>query len=306
MQMRVPPTGEQFEITYGDQRATAVEVGGGLREYVVGERPVLDGYGVDEQVTGARGQLLAPWPNRLEDGRYRWDGEDQQVPLTEPEAANAIHGLVRWASWRLDERGGHHVVLRHRLHPQPGWPYTLDLTVGYRLDGRGLTVRTTATNLGDRPCPYGVGAHPYLTVGAKKVDACRLHLPADRRIDTDDRGLPTRLRRPRGSLDFRQPRKLGRTKVDYAYTGLQRDADGRFRTRLIGPDGSEVALWQDESFGYVEVFTGDTLPKKERRRGLGVEPMTMPPNGLHTGTDVIRLDPGATHAAEWGIEHHLR
>jgi aldose 1-epimerase len=40
------PTGAQFEIAFGDQRAVAVEVGGGLRSYSAGGRDLLDGYPV--------------------------------------------------------------------------------------------------------------------------------------------------------------------------------------------------------------------------------------------------------------------
>jgi aldose 1-epimerase len=58
-----------------------VEVGGGLRSYDVAGVPVLDGYVADEMAAGARGQVLLPWPNRLRDGRYRWDGQEHVLPL---------------------------------------------------------------------------------------------------------------------------------------------------------------------------------------------------------------------------------
>jgi aldose 1-epimerase len=50
-------------------------VGATLRAYTVGGRDVLDGFGLDERSDGGRGQVLIPWPNRLRDGRYEWDGE---------------------------------------------------------------------------------------------------------------------------------------------------------------------------------------------------------------------------------------
>ena len=82
----------------GDQRAVVVEVGGGLRSYTLGGGDVLDGYGVEEPSLSGRGQVLVPWPNRLQDGCYEFDGRRHQLPLTEPELSNAIHGLVRWAA----------------------------------------------------------------------------------------------------------------------------------------------------------------------------------------------------------------
>jgi len=45
------------------------------------------------------GLPLIPWPNRIQDGAYRFDGVEYQVPLTEPENHNAIHGFLRWRNW---------------------------------------------------------------------------------------------------------------------------------------------------------------------------------------------------------------
>jgi len=170
------PSGEQFDLRHGAQRAAAVEVGGGLREY----DDVLLGYGADEQCTSARGQVLIPWPNRVVEGRYDWEGETLQLPLTEVERRTAIHGLVRWASWRAVERAESRVVLEHVLHPQPGYPFALRLQVEYALDGDGLRVRTRAENVGTRACPFGAGHHPYV---ACDVD----ELFGDARLDETER-----------------------------------------------------------------------------------------------------------------------
>jgi aldose 1-epimerase len=158
-----PPSGEQFELRHGAQRVVVVEVGGGIREW---DR-VLDGYPVDGMCKSARGQVLAPWPNRLDGGRYEFDGETYQVPLDEP--PQAMHGLVRWASWRPVARAEALVELEHVLHPRPGYPFSLRLTVEYRLGANGLTVRTSAENVGDRALPFGAGHHPYVARHADEV-----------------------------------------------------------------------------------------------------------------------------------------
>ena len=55
--------------------------------------------------------------------------------------------------------------MEHTIHAQPGYPFTLALRVDYSLADDGLSVSTTATNIGADACPYGAGAHPYLTLG---------------------------------------------------------------------------------------------------------------------------------------------
>jgi aldose 1-epimerase len=297
------PSGRQVEIASGEQRAWIVEVGGGLCAYSAHGREVLDGYAAEEMCSSARGQCLVPWPNRIRDGHYEFAGVQQQLPLTEPERQDAIHGLARWANWTLAEQAAESVVMEYLLHPQPGYPHALALAVEYRLDAHGLTVRTTATNVGDSACPYGAGAHPYLTVGTPTVDSVILQAPGRICLTSDERGIPTGAEPVDGSeYDFRAPRPIGNAKLDTAFTDLERDDDGRARVHLASPDDQTTAtFWLDERYGYLMLFTGDPLPDVNRR-SLGIEPMTCAPNAFQSGDGLITLEPGESFVASWGIE----
>jgi aldose 1-epimerase len=297
-----PPSGRQHTIVFDDQQAVVVEVGAALRSYRVAGHDVLSGYGESEMASSARGQPLIPWPNRLRDGQYSWDGTQHQLPLSEPAKHNAIHGLVRWTNWTTARQSTSEVQLRHVLHPQPGYPFTLALSVTYRLDESGLTVTTRATNLGSSRLPYAAGQHPYLAA-PDVVDDCRLQLDATTYLPTDGRGLPTGTAPVAGSeYDFRSERRIGQTEVDLAFTDLARDDDGRAWVVFRTPDGATTRVWVDESYRYVELFSADTVPdESRRRRSLGVEPMTSPPNALADGIDVITLDPGHGKTCAWGM-----
>lgn len=298
------PSGRQYGLRAGNLRATVVEVGGGLRELFDGDRPLLDGYAEDEVCSGARGQLLIPWPNRIDHGRYAFAGQSRQLALTEPDRSCAIHGLTRWSSWRAEAEAPDRVLLTHRLHPQPGWPHALELSAEYTLDAaQGLTVRLTATNAGSTGLPYGCGAHPYLTAGAEGLDACTLELKAATRLLTDARGIPQGHESVEGTpYDFRAPRSLSGLRLDHAFTDLSRDAQGRAWATLRGPDGAAVSLWVDEQHPWIEIFTGDHLKDPARRRkGLGVEPMSCPPNAFASGRDVCVLGAGESVTHTWGI-----
>lgn len=297
-----PPSGRQFEITHGTRRATVVEVGGGLRQHSVGEHELLDGYDPESRCTGARGLPLIPWPNRIRDGAYTFGGTAYQVPLTEPDKHNAIHGFLRWRNWTCHRHDPDRVVMGTVLNPMMGYPFALDITVDYHLDDAGLTVCTSATNIGDDICPYGAGQHPYLTVGTDLVDPCSLQLDAARYLPTDDRGLPTGDVDVEGSaFDFRDGRTIGDQEIDLTFTDLARDADGLAWVRLTAPDGRRVAVWVDEHYPFVELYTSHTQPPPHYRTGLGVEPMTCAPNAFRTGEGLIRLEPGQSTRATWGI-----
>lgn len=298
------PSGTQFDIGYGTQRATIVEVGGGIRSFADGGRDVLQPYPIDAQCDGAHGAPLIPWPNRLADGQYSFDGENQQVALTEPSKHNAIHGFLRWRGWRALEHESDRVVMGSRLFPLMGYPFLLDVRVEYVLSADGLFVTTTATNLGDRALPYGCGQHPYLSPGGDCVlDDCTLQLDAATRITTDvDRQLPNGTEAVSGTVfDFREPRRVGPLAIDFAFTDLTRDEQGRAWVRLSGRDGRTVELWVDRSYALIELYTADTLKEHRRRRGLGTEPMTCPPNAFTTGERVIRLEPEESTVARWGV-----
>lgn len=315
------PSGRQVVLVHGDDVAVVVEVGGGLRCYEVGGEAVLDGYEEDEMCSGGRGQPLLPWPNRLGDGRYEFAGGEYQLALSEPEHSNAIHGLTRWQRWSVLEAGTDRVVMAHRLGPQPGWAWTLDLSIEYRLSDAGLQVCLTATNASSSPCPFGAGFHPYLRAPAGRVDDLVVKLPARRHYVSDRRGLPTGSVPVEGTpLDFRDGARIGDAVLDTAFSDLAAlgpaaGADAGVGPLLgVAPARSAVVelwdpsdphwwrrVWMDPNFKVVTLFSGDTLAPDRRRQGLAVEPMTAPANMLRSGEGMRILAPNEGLSARWGI-----
>lgn len=295
-------TGRELTLRHDDHEAVVVELGAALRSYTIGDRQLLDGFGAAERITGGRGQILVPWPNRVRGGRYRWQGEELQLPLTEPTHGNAIHGLLRWNAWEVLDAGPRDAVLESGVWPQPGYPFALRVRVEYRLGDTGLDVTLTAWNVGGTAAPYGVGQHPYLTVGTAAIDEALLTVPAEIRLRTDAAGLPVGEEPVAGTpYDFRTPRAIGDLRLDTPFGALARDARGRTTVRLSHPSGGHGAdLWMGEGANYVQVYTGDTLPEAQRRRAVAVEPMSCPPNAFADGSAAV-LEPGGSHTLCWGI-----
>jgi aldose 1-epimerase len=304
--MVVPLTGQQYEIAAGEYRATVTELGAGLRELLFRGQPLIAGYEPDELPPAGAGALLAPWPNRIDGGRFTFGGTEFQLALTEPARGNAIHGLTRWTAWtRLTHADGT-VVLRSAPHGYQGYPFCVEIDAEYRLEAdTGLHVAITARNQGDRAAPYGTGSHPYLTVRTAPVDGCQLSLPAAQWQPMDDRGIPAGPAEPveGTAYDFRQPRLIGSTQLDHALTGLDRDGEGRVWAELAadGGSGARVALWAGAGYRWLQVFTGDPLGPDRRRKAVAIEPMTCPPNAFATGADLLVLEPGQAVTHSWGI-----
>jgi aldose 1-epimerase len=300
------PSGRQYELAHGNQRAVVVEAGAGLRSYRAGGRDVVDGYRRDETCEGGRGQLLIPWPNRIAGGRYPFDGRDLQLAVNDPRTGSAIHGLTRSMTWKLREAAADSCVLALELRAHDGYPFHLAIEVTYALTAGGLRVRSTAVNRGEEACPYGAGAHPYVHLGdGALMDGALLHAPADTTLQTDARGIPTGAEIPVDgtALDFRAPRRIGSLLLDTAFTRLRADDDGITRFSLTAPARDRgVTVWMDSTFPFAMIYSGDTLADvPRRRRGLAIEPMTCAPDAFNSGAGLIILEPGASHTCTWGI-----
>jgi aldose 1-epimerase len=295
-----PPTGEQYEIISGTRRAVVTEVGATLRSFSVDGRDVVRGFGVEDQVSGGRGQNLIPWPNRIRDGRYVFNGATQQLALTEPARHNASHGLARYLPWVLIDKQADAVTNRVRIYPQQGWPGVLEATITHRVSDDGLTVTVNATNIGSADVPFGYGAHPYLTVGESTVNDVAITVPAESYLEVDDRLLPIKISPVAGTAyDLRGGPVLGSVNLDTALTDLARDADGRWRVKLVLGD-RYAEVWGDETMQWIQVFSGGP----SRNSSIAVEPMTCGPDAFNAGPthDGMRvLAPGSSFLGEWGI-----
>ncbi|MFZ0664589.1 MAG: aldose 1-epimerase family protein [Acidimicrobiales bacterium] len=299
-----PPSGEQYEIAYGHLRVVVTEVGATLRAFNVAGHDVIDGYDISERCGDGRGQVLAPWPNRLGDGRYTFEGTSAAAALDEPDRHNAIHGLVRWLGWNLLGMAQNVVTLATVLQPQPGYPWRLSVTIEYRLGRAGLSVTTEARNDSDVAAPFGIGFHPYTTVGTPTIDTARLSVAAGRRLTSDERGLPTGEADVSGSeFDFRKKRLIGPTVLDTGFCDIERERDDTIRAHLEHPDNERsLTVWADSTFKYFMIYTADHVSDPQRSRtAVAIEPMTCPPDALRTGNDLIRLAPGGTWRGSWGI-----
>lgn len=298
-------SGDQYEISSDGYTAVVTESGAALRTLTYDGRDLVDGFTSDELSPGCRGQLLMPWPNRIRDGRYTWDGTEQQLPLTEPSRQNASHGLVRWVAWSVGEHTSSTVSLTYRLMAQSGYPWTLDLAITYSLGGDGLVVTQSATNRAGSTAPYAQGAHPYLTAGPGPIDTWEVLIPAATRSLSDpERLLPVSRESVDGTEhDFRTARPLGEVGFNHALTDLVRDASGTARTVLRDPAADTgVELWVDETQPWLMVYTADDRPPPLYRRSIAVEPMTAQADAFRSGEDVVRLEPGTTFVSTWGVQ----
>ncbi len=290
------------ELSAGRYRAAVDEIGATLRSLTYDDRHLIAPFPAGTGRPLYRGATIAPWPNRIRDGRYRFGDRDFQAPINEVDRGHALHGLVQWVRFAVTDLAQDRITLQHDLVPQDGYPFRLRLTAVFRLAADGLTTTLTAVNTGNEPAPYGCCPHPYLVAGAGTVDDWTLRMPADLRLEVDDRLIPTSTADVATvGNDFRGGSAIGSREIDHAFTGLGRDAAGRTAIEVLDPARDGVRI----SFGswapWVQIHTADRPEPQWNRSGLAVEPMSCPPNAFNSGIDVVVLPPGEHHQAEWVI-----
>lgn len=245
-----------IQLARDEDTAVVSPIGASLRSYTVGSRPVV------VPMEAFDGAVLAPWPNRIAGGRYRFAGREQQLPITEPARDTALHGLVAGIEWEITDRTATSVILRTRLTESPGYPHPFTLSVRYELTEEGLGIRAEARNTGTTSAPFGFGFHPWFHPGADAVDEALLLIPAQTWFDTDERLIPTDIRSfddgsvvPRDHVrddsacivckDFRALRPINGTVLDDAFGSPRRHDDDRGRLggdeRARADDGDEGA-----------------------------------------------------------------
>lgn len=303
----LPLSGEQHRIRAGRYEATVASVGASLRSLTVDGRDLIVPFDADEVRPAMRGAILAPWPNRLADGRYRFGGVEHQLVVDESATRTASHGLVPWLDFDLVDRSASCVQLRGTIVPQPGYPWRIRVDVLVEVGGFGLAQRIEARNESATAAPVGLGGHPYLIAGHAvrgAADAWSLRVPADDvLLISADRALPigvVAVDHGDGRFDFRRSRPLAGTVLNNAFGSLIRDADGLARAMLSGPDGS-VTLSVDSSCTWLQVYTSDEGPSSTFRSAVAIEPMTCPPDAFNSGTHLRVLEPGATTSLAWSI-----
>ncbi len=298
---------DEWVITDSGYRAVISSIGATVRELTYGPaslppRDLIVPFVADTVRPLYRGALVAPWPNRIKDGRYTLDGRSYQVPINEVDRQHALHGLVQWVRWTPIEIGPNRVVLEHRLVPQDGYPFPLLHRVEYRVTERGLETTLSTTNSGKETAPYGCCPHPYLVAGAGAVDDWTLQLPAATRLEVDERLIPIGTAAvDTVDCDFRVGRRIGAQEIDHAFTDL-RAVEHRFAVRVMAADGGIGVEMTWGAWGqWLQIHTADRPEPEYNRVGLAVEPMSCAPNAFNDPAGPPVIGPGATHHAEWTI-----
>lgn len=306
-QMRSPHTGAQYTITFGDYRAVITEQGATLRRLDWQDTELIVPFDANEPAPTCHGQILVPFPNRIEAGTYTFDGKTYELPIDEHARNNAIHGLGYRQRWTLESLDESSVTLSWRNPALDGYPFDLTVQATYQLDEQGLHISISATNNGESKAPWALAIHPWLSNGlhgvGDEIDGhnaqCSLVVPSAKHVTVNENLIPTGTESVEGTkYDLRKPTLLTEQPFDDAWTDVEHDSEGKVTAVFTRPDGVVVRIGGDETVTSFQVCTGTGFPVEKHPAGVAVEPQTAYANAFNTGVDLISIEPGKTSTTE--------
>jgi aldose 1-epimerase len=241
------------------------------------------------------GKILAPWPNRIRDGKYSFNKNDYQLPINEVSKNNSLHGLVGNSLWEITFQNQSKVILEYLLDQPAIYPGKLQLQVTYEIIESGIEIAVLAENIGDNSAPYGVSIHTYLVAGESvKNNELFLQIPVDEFLEVDtERLLPIKLQPVNGTnFDFINSKKISDLFIDHAFKYSSKYPRS---ISLLNAEGQGAEMIFDDQSKWIQIHTADRDLQADSRMAVAIEPMTCPPDAFNSGIDLIVLEPGKKH-----------
>lgn len=294
------PSSAVISLSAGINIAHISRVGACLDRLAIAGTELVQQFPQDAPRPYSAGVLLAPWPNRIRDGRWTQDGNAYELAITDNARHNAIHGLVTDGTFDVLHQTDSSVTLEYLIGPAAGYPFSVTVTVSYQLSDQGLECAMSLRNEGVDNAPVALGAHPYLTIGDAPIRSLTIEGPVVSQLVTDTQMIPVAEEAIAGSkVDISSRVSLEKLELD---TGFRLGGDAPYTTTLAANNGKEVSLWQSKEFGWLQVFVTDEFPGPDGpTSAVAIEPMTAPANAFNSGTDLKWLEPGESWGGRWGI-----
>jgi len=238
------------------------------------------------------GTLLSPFPNRIKDGSYNWNGKTYQLALNHAAEGHAIHGLVFDKYFAVEalessETSAKAIVVYHYLGENQAYPFAYALSLTLTFDAKGLHLLTEVTNNTDENIPFGLGWHPYFSTGTP-VDQWEVSLPTNKVYAVDGRMIPTG--QAEDYSEFRTAKTFGATQLDTCFS-----AGGEGVTTIVDGD-IRLAIHQNvNEYGFLQVYS------PADRLSLAIEPMTCAPDAFNNGLGLLVLAPQEKRSFSWSV-----
>ncbi len=230
---------------------------------------------------------LAPYSNRVRDGRFEFDGRSYDLRMAEK---HAIHGDVRdrpWSCVKTTETRAEY-ELDSRSFDDFNFPFSIHARTSYVLDGASFTMKLDVENTSNVRMPAGGGFHPYFVRAlAGEGDGVELEHRVGGVYPAGDPPLPTGAAVPISAEQDFQDRRPLEVVLDHCFS----DWDGQ--ASILWPKSSvQIDMTASESLRHLIVYSPESQPF------FALEPVSHANDAFnlaragHVGVGMTALEPG--------------
>ncbi len=235
--------------------------------------------------------VLFPFPNRLKNGVFAFEGNTYQFPLNDFGRPNALHGLLHDQAFELLLKSENELSLICKYQGElPHYPFPFDVTLNYTLTPGSLSIQVEVLNTGKNIMPCAFGWHPYFNL-LEDASRVSLQLANVELIEVDEHMIPSGKRTPYRTLE--EPVKISDLSLDSCFYSIQKQE--KYTTQLTYSDGSVLEVWQDHQHRYTQIYTPDD------GKTIAIEPMTGNVNALNNGDGLSLIKPQESLHLNFGV-----
>ena len=277
------------------------EHGASILHVVLDGQPIIDGHQTVEELLKNewyKSTFLFPFPNRLKNGKYSFEGKSYQFQINDPDTKNALHGFGLNQGFKLIsldcKKNYAEIHCQHQnAGSDPSFPFAFSFDIKIRIsEPNSFTVKLAFKNESQQNIPIGIGWHPYFNC-FDKLDQVYMQMPDCQFVDVDEFAVPN------GECYdynyFQEKRQIGNVVLDNAFKikGHNKKAE----VVLVSNYG-KLVYWQETGpgkFNFLQIFT------PSHRRSIAIEPMTCNIDAFNNGAGLIILKPGAFFSEKCGF-----
>lgn len=247
----------------------------------------IDSNNADDIFTNAK---LSPFANRIENGKYNFNGKSFALPIMFPEENNSCHGFLYAKKFNVSNKEINNESASCSLsykydNEDEGYPFTYEIDLTYKLTlNDGLICTTRIKNLSTSAIPISDGWHHYFDLDVI-VDNLMMKLDVLKVIEVNDKKIPTGISKPYEK--FSKPELINKMNFDTCF--LVNPNAGKSFTQLIDERNKiNLTIWQEtgkNKFNYLNVY----IPSD--RKSIAIEPMTSNINAFNNREGLIILNP---------------
>jgi len=238
-----------------------------------------------EGISQYRGALLSPFADRIEKGRYVFEGVVYNLPCNEANSQNALHGFVNTEQFDVlqvetNDRQASVTLCFEYNGSVTGFPFPFIITVRYVLTATEFGCYTCVQNKGSKNMPIGIGWHPYFQVG-EDLSQYQLKIPANASFVIDEAHINTG-----AAVPFYDGAKFLELEDNFFFNAYRlNQINGSAKTILRDKKRMLDITVTSTSFPFLQIYgvTG---------KGFAIEPLTCIGNAFNNGIGLNVLSPG--------------